>query len=167
MCLTVTAMTSWTRMMSEMRTTSLSPRPQQQYQPDRWAPHCLRHPVLSPNCKRISFILGLRKRLQAFNFHLLLEIQLFGPSNKCLILDNRIEKLSNTWIEILPFPQVGSNTPSVVGESLENFSLEGVQQQGETVKKAWVSNGTKFIVNAVPIVQPKWLPICEFFYPRK
>merc|ERR1719397_2390051 len=34
---------------------------------------------------------------------------------------------------------VGSNTPSVVGESLENFSLEGVQQQGETVKKAWVS----------------------------
>ena len=27
----------------------------------------------------------------------------------------------------------------MVGESLENFSLEGVQQQGETVKKAWVS----------------------------
>ena len=26
----------------------------------------------------------------------------------------------------------------MVGESLENFSLEGVQQQGETVKKAWV-----------------------------
>merc|ERR1719228_2148038 len=34
---------------------------------------------------------------------------------------------------------VGSNTPSVVGESLENFSLEGVSQQGEPVKKAWVS----------------------------
>ena len=67
--------------------------------------------ALSPNCERTSFILrnqmvyweitvgfilGLRKRLQAFNFHLLLEIQLFGPSNKCLILDNRIEKLSDT-----------------------------------------------------------------------
>merc|ERR1719228_987337 len=36
---------------------------------------------------------------------------------------------------------VGSNTPSVVGESLENFSLEGVQQQGETVKKAWEIRG--------------------------
>ena len=35
--------------------------------------------------------------------------------------------------------QVGSNTPSVVGESLENFSLEGVSQQGEPAKKAWVS----------------------------
>merc|ERR1719228_1082751 len=34
---------------------------------------------------------------------------------------------------------VGSNTPSVVGESLENFSLEGVSQQGEPAKKAWVS----------------------------
>lgn len=54
--------------------------------------------VLSPNCKRTSFILGLRKRLQAFNFHLLLEIQLFGLSNKCLILDNRIEKSSDILI---------------------------------------------------------------------
>lgn len=32
---------------------------------------------------------------------------------------------------------VGSNTPSVVGESLENFSLGGVT--GEAAKKAWVS----------------------------
>ena len=78
--------------------------------------------------------------------------------------DSRIIRLENhLTYEFNLCSQVGSNTPSVVGESLENFSLEGVQQQGETVKKAWVSNGTKFIVNAVPIVQPKWLPICEFF----
>merc|ERR1719490_157166 len=38
---------------------------------------------------------------------------------------------------------VGSNTPSVVGESLENFSLEGVQQQGETVKKSLGEPGTQ------------------------
>ena len=46
----------------------------------------------------------------------------------------------NTWSRgMFSCFQVGSNTPSVVGESLENFSLEGVSQQGEPVKKAWVS----------------------------
>ena len=74
-----------------------------------------------PNCKSTSFILGFKK---------------ISDSVITIRLKNHQYYLNENLTHIF---QVGSNTPSVVGESLENFSLEGVQQQGETVKKAWVS----------------------------